>query len=162
LDLELGMNNLSIPLGLFRGDKKKSGGTATEPLGGVPGGNNTAHTQLRFKPPPPFVDVDESTIPSLPLLLQPFFVKRKELEMNWIDDDLNPATSNTGRIKLPRPKVPPAGKIPVKRRVPPGEEKRRRKPVGAGRKAEMEREEKEKLLSLREEEMEDLSEPDFG
>jgi transcriptional activator SPT7 len=137
LDQELGLSSLSIPARLFHGQPKPTGTDAPIKCAWPqqvlcpyveakvdafsfslfflsPNRDGPIPTSVRVPLPPPFVPLSApGGIESQIGLLRPFLrARQKHAEFQTIEDDkLSP------RPKVFRPKVPPTGKIPVKRRV---------------------------------------------
>jgi transcriptional activator SPT7 len=119
------MSSLSIPTRLFHGEAKRSalGLQAKYVLGLQLLCENKSRTdftlhsstedpKLRFKPPPPFVDLSPSSLPAQIGLLRPFYQARLQTDHRLVDDE-----QSTLKVKVFRPKVPPSGKIPIKRKA---------------------------------------------
>lgn len=77
----------------------------------------TTEEEPRFVQPPPFVALTAPAIEGQIGLLQPFFrIRAQHPDFELLEDDQPP------KAKLPklfRPKVPPSGKIPIKRKAAP-------------------------------------------
>ncbi|KAG0151063.1 hypothetical protein CROQUDRAFT_668155 [Cronartium quercuum f. sp. fusiforme G11] len=109
LDAELGMSALKIPSRLFHG----------RPADGAEAVSSQPELQSkpepRFVKPMPFVQLDRDSIDlQIGLLRGVYRARMESKEFELRDDD-----QIIGRApKVIRPKVPPSGKIPIKRRIP--------------------------------------------
>lgn len=110
LDSELGLSSLRIPSRLFHGKPKTD---ADQPS------NQELHDQPkpepRFVKPPEFIPLKPEWIEEQIGLLQPIYRARLETKDFKLKDDDQVAKLP----KIMRPKVPPSGKIPIKRRPIP-------------------------------------------
>ncbi|KAH8919034.1 hypothetical protein BT69DRAFT_1353438 [Atractiella rhizophila] len=109
LDTDLGGKmRLDIPVSLFRGDGKRADKDSND-LRAHP------HSRIRFRKPPPFVPLDEKAISSQIGPLQSIFRERLKTEKVLKEDD----QTLVGKARLFRAKVPPGGKIPIKKKPEP-------------------------------------------
>ncbi|KAA1083756.1 Transcriptional activator spt7 [Puccinia graminis f. sp. tritici] len=110
LDSELGLSSLRIPSRLFHGRPKPDADRASEQKI-----EDQPKPEPRFVKPPEFIPLKPEWIEEQIGLLQPIYKARLETkEFKLKDDD-----QVTRLPKIIRPKVPPSGKIPIKRRTAP-------------------------------------------
>lgn len=106
LDSELGLSSLKIPSRLFHGQPKAivSSQSVVQTI---------AEPEPRFVKPIPFIELKSEWIEEQIGLLQGVYRARLETKEFGLKDD-----SLVSRLpKIFRPKVPPSGKIPIKRRL---------------------------------------------
>ncbi|EGG10960.1 uncharacterized protein MELLADRAFT_92359 [Melampsora larici-populina 98AG31] len=108
LDAELGMSALRIPSRLFHGQPSDGSELATNKPEVV------TKPEPRFVKPMAFVELDRESIDlQIGLLHEVYRARMESKEFELRDDD-----QVIGRApKVIRPKVPPSGKIPIKRRI---------------------------------------------
>ncbi|WAQ87486.1 hypothetical protein PtA15_8A390 [Puccinia triticina] len=110
LDSELGLSSLRIPSRLFHGrPKPEDNQTSAEEIEDKP------KPEPRFIKPPEFIPLQPEWIEEQIGLLRPIYKARLETKDFKLKDD----TQVTRLPKIIRPKVPPSGKIPIKRRAVP-------------------------------------------
>ncbi|OCF45433.1 hypothetical protein I317_00679 [Kwoniella heveanensis CBS 569] len=105
IDKEFGLSSLTVPSSLFYGRRKRFGGNAN---GGA------KEDALEYPPPPPFIPLNATTLPThLPALLHSFYATRIEAGLSIAEDDAFDPTRATigslGQIVVKNP--PPIGPI---------------------------------------------------
>lgn len=126
LDAELGMGSLRIPSRLYHGRSKQGTGSddpdasvhCPAPCPDRPSDGSLHRTgpakEPRWFVPPAFVPLTPAAIEGQIGLLQPFFRARLEnADFRLLEDHEIPKGKAP---KLVRPKVPPSGKIPIRRK----------------------------------------------
>jgi len=109
LDSELGLSSLRIPSRLFHGRPKPDADEAS-----AQETEDQPAPEPRFVKPPEFIPLQAEWIEEQIGLLQPIYKARLETKDFKLKDD----DQVTRLPKIIRPKVPPSGKIPIKRRAP--------------------------------------------
>ncbi|PLW38984.1 hypothetical protein PCASD_08451 [Puccinia coronata f. sp. avenae] len=110
LDSELGLSSLRIPSRLFHGRPKADPDQAS-----AQEAEDQPTPEPRFVKPPEFIPLQPEWIEEQIGLLQPIYKARLETKDFKLKDD-----DQVARLpKIIRPKVPPSGKIPIKRRAAP-------------------------------------------
>ncbi|WVQ98831.1 hypothetical protein IAU59_005962 [Kwoniella sp. CBS 9459] len=101
IDKEFGLSSLTVPSSLFYGRRKRLGGNAN---------GGTKEDVLEYPPPPPFIPLNATTLPThLPALLHAFYAARVEAGLSISEDDVFDPTRATigslGQIIMKNPPV---------------------------------------------------------